>query len=38
DRRKYKLGIKVSKEELDDLNLKPEDFHGEWNYKLLPQM
>lgn len=32
----YPTGITVSDEELAALNLKRADFHGEWNYKLLP--
>jgi hypothetical protein len=34
DRRKYKTGIKVTPEEFSDLNIKPNKFHGEWNYTL----
>src|SRR5215472_7051365 len=30
-------GIKVSKQEMARLNLKPADFHGEWNYTISPQ-
>ena len=33
----YTKGIKVSKEEMSRLNLKPADFHGEWNYVISPQ-
>jgi Rhodopirellula transposase DDE domain len=32
----YAKGIKVSKEEMSRLNLKPADFHGEWNYTIFP--
>ena len=32
----YPTGITVSDEELASLNLKRANFHGEWNYKLLP--
>ena len=32
----YPTGITVTDEELAALNLKRADFHGEWNYKLLP--
>jgi len=35
--RKYKIGIKVSKKELSRLNLKRNEFHGEWNYTLAPR-
>lgn len=33
----YPTGIKVSNEELASLKLETDDFHGEWNYVLLPQ-
>jgi hypothetical protein len=32
----YPTGITVTDEELAALNLKRSEFHGEWNYKLLP--
>jgi hypothetical protein len=32
----YPTGIKVSDEELSAINLKRAQFHGEWNYTLLP--
>lgn len=32
----YPTGIIVTDEELAALNLKRANFHGEWNYKLLP--
>ena len=34
--RNYLTGITVTDEELAALNLKRANFHGEWNYKLLP--
>jgi len=33
----YAQGIKVSDEEIAQLNLKRESFHGEWNYTIAPQ-
>jgi hypothetical protein len=36
DRRKYPAGIKVTNAALADVNLKPDDFHGEWNYRIRP--
>ena len=30
----YKKGIRVSKDEMSKLQLKPADFHGEWNYTI----
>ena len=32
----YPTGTRVSDEELASINLKRHDFHGEWNYTLLP--
>ncbi len=32
DRRKYPTGRKVSREQMKQVNLKPNKFHGEWNY------
>ena len=37
DRRKYPVGKKISNEEFAAINLKPHDFHGEWNYCILPK-
>lgn len=36
DKRKYTLGIKVSDEIFDSINLKQHRFHPEWNYSILP--
>ena len=36
DRGKYPTGIKISDAELASLNLKPDNFHGDWNYTVLP--
>jgi hypothetical protein len=33
----YPTGIKVSDSELAAVNLKRADFHGEWNYRVLPK-
>lgn len=37
DYAEYVKGIEVSDEEMAQLNLKPEAFHGEWNYVISPQ-
>ncbi len=37
DRRTYKRGVKVTKKEMQALNLTPHDFHGEWNYTIAPK-
>ncbi len=34
----YEMGIEVTDEELDSLNIKREKFHGEWNYRIMPQI
>lgn len=36
DTRKYETGLKVSDETMQSLNLLLDDFHGEWNYCVLP--
>jgi hypothetical protein len=33
----YEKGIKVSNQEMEQLNLKRDKFHGEWNYRLIPR-
>jgi hypothetical protein len=35
DESDYVIGIKVSDEEPERLNIVNADFHGEWNYSLL---
>lgn len=36
DRRKYAVGRKVSDLEMQRVRLVKEEFHGEWNYTILP--
>ena len=36
DHRKYPVGRKVTDEEMAQVHLKPERFHGEWNYTIHP--
>jgi Rhodopirellula transposase DDE domain len=36
DRRKYPTGRKVTDEEIEQVNLKRNKFHGEWNYTIYP--
>ena len=36
DRRKYPTGRKVTNTEMKQINLKPNKFHGEWNYVISP--
>jgi hypothetical protein len=33
----YEQGIKVTDAEMDELHLKRDKFHGEWNYSLVPR-
>jgi hypothetical protein len=37
DTQTYPTGIMVSDEELAQVHLKRDDFHGEWNYTILPR-
>ncbi len=37
DTNTYPTGIKVSDEEIKQLNLMRDDFHGDWNYTIKPQ-
>jgi hypothetical protein len=36
DHRKYPVGRKITDEEFEQIHLKPDKFHGEWNYTILP--
>jgi len=38
DKRKYALGVEVSQNVMDNLKIVHSDFHGEWNYRLCPQI
>ena len=33
DKSKYQTGIKITDEQMQNLRLTKEKFHGEWNYK-----
>lgn len=37
DRNSYETGVKVSDEEMEKVNLIKNEFHGEWNYTIIPQ-
>jgi len=37
DRRKYAVGRKVTDTEFACVQLRPDAFHGEWNYSILPR-
>jgi hypothetical protein len=34
DRRKYPTGHKFTAEEMKQVNIYPDKFHGEWNYVI----
>jgi hypothetical protein len=36
DQNEYKKGVEVSDEVLAKVNLHKDDFHGEWNYSIMP--
>ena len=36
DTKTYPAGIKVSRKELEAVKLRPDPFHGDWNYTILP--
>jgi hypothetical protein len=36
DTRQYPAGIKVSDEQLAQVRIKKDDFHGDWNYDIIP--
>jgi len=36
DRNEYPKGIKITKEEVEELGIIREEFHGEWNYTFKP--
>lgn len=37
DENEYSTGIKVSDEEMEQINIQKDTFHGEWNYIIHPQ-
>jgi hypothetical protein len=38
DKHQYQSGIKISDEEMKQLNITPHEFHGEWNYTIKPSL
>jgi len=38
DRGKYPQGVKVSDKEVASLCIRRDEFHGEWNYTILPRL
>jgi hypothetical protein len=37
DKRRYKTGVVVTKDEMRGLALHPHAFHGDWNYAIRPR-
>ena len=37
DKRKFPTKVKVTDQQMRELNLKPHAFHGEWNYTISPR-
>ena len=37
DRRKYPIGCKVTDQDFAAITIKPQSFHGEWNYTIYPE-
>jgi hypothetical protein len=33
----YPLGIKITDRQMEEIMLRRDDFHGEWNYSILPR-
>lgn len=38
DRQTYPTGIKIADEDLAQLNIEKSEFHGEWNYRIMPHI
>jgi transposase len=36
DTHRYPSGLTVSRDAVDAIRLRPDSFHGDWNYKILP--
>ena len=36
NRKKYETGIKVTNEDMEDINIKRNKFQGDWNYMIKP--
>lgn len=37
DTKQYQTGIKINDEKLEEVNIVKNDFHGEWNYIIIPK-
>lgn len=38
DTNRYPKGLRVTDEELEQINIQKADFHGDWNYTILPSI
>lgn len=38
DENQYEKGLKIIDEELKEINITNNDFKGNWNYKIAPEM
>jgi hypothetical protein len=37
DQQPYEKGVKVTDEQMDEINIKRHEFHGDWNYTIRPR-
>ena len=37
DKRRYETGVKISDEQMKELNIRPHSQNPEWNYSILPR-
>jgi len=37
DQNKYPIGVKITDEEFEQLKIKRDEFHGDWNYTISPK-
>jgi Rhodopirellula transposase DDE domain len=37
DKRRYPIGKKVTTKEIKRINIKPDEWHGDWNYVIRPR-
>jgi hypothetical protein len=37
DDKQYETGIEITDEQLAEVNISQNEFHGEWNYKIIPK-
>ena len=38
DKRQYETGVKISDEQMKDLNIRPHHQNPDWNYSILPRI